>query len=569
MARFGRFRFNTQRWNSGTGSFMSEIEKKLDTKPRVKVEFVTIAGVATDISQYFDSGGVVERIKERAPDEIQAGDFDVVLINHDDYFSEYKASSLFYQTQYHGAKIRVWMGFELEDGSVDYVLQQVGYIDELVAHNDESKVTLRCRDLIRSILDQKLHPRPAAETPAPGASNVGDGSCSAVATKAFKTKDETWTLTCTTPGADGVAVFSVVGSVTGSKGNATSGTEFTTANGTGGIKFTLRGGTVNWSSGDVFTFATRRYPEWSLVNPGKIIWSILTGHNWDSGAAEDWDDLVLTMDSTLSDSNTDIDYNTFAEVIAQFSAVDALTGYAAYSEDAAELIQSILLNFLGSLYTGGDGRIRLQSFQPEFGGGARLYSDDKKIMSFGYRRAVPEIINQVTVHYKLTNLWEFSDEDPVFDGVFSVKDQTSIDAYEGTVYGSEHNLRWFSTTGGHAQDFANRLLVKYAEPPLVIEFETGSDGIIAQIGDRIQVTDEKWGFELLDCEISGLVKKFDEPPVRVRITARREGDLALFFGFLGSRIDEGDGLSPQADLYVDATASDRQFCYLTDAYRMF
>jgi hypothetical protein len=568
LAKFNTFRFNKKKFNQGSLSFFTEIEQRFDIKPVVKVEFVAVDGTATDISEYYESGGVVERIKERSPDEIQAGDFDVVLKNHDNKFSEYQSTSLFYGIQYHGAKIKIYIGFKLPDGSTPYKLQQVGYIDELLASNQDSVVTLRCRDLIRGLLDQALHNRPSSETPVPGASNVGDGGCSAVQTKPFKTVDESWTLTCTTPGGSGVAVFSVVGSVSGTLASATCATEYSTGTGAGGIKFTIGDGTVDWEVGDSFTFQTRKYPQWSGVNPCKIIWSVLTGKNWDTEATESWADFVFSMDATKSDANVDIDYDTFATVIAQFSAADALTGYAAYGESTTEFLQSILLSFLGSIYTGGDGRIRLQSFQPVFGGGARLYSDDKKIMRLGYNRVVSEILNSVSVKYKSRDVWQFSDEEVEYEGLYVAKDADSISRY-GTSYAFEASLKWYSNSGVHAQDFANRLIQKYKDPPLVVEFETGADGIISEIGDRTQVTDEKYGFSELNCEISRMTKKFDSQPITVAITARRDGDLDLRYGFLGSRIDEGDGLSPQASTFGAASDSDKLFCYLSSGYRMF
>ncbi len=570
MARFNTFQFNKKRYNQGGPSFFSVLDDQFDVKPVVKIEFMTIGGVATDITDHYISGGTVERIKERAPDEIQAGDFDVELKNHDDMFSEFVATSLIYGIQYHGARIRVWAGFELSDGSVELQLQQVGYIDELVAHDSDSNVTIRCRDLIRSLLDGNLHPRPTSEVPVVGGSNIGDGTCSDISTRAFKTKNESWTLTCTLGGDDAVATFSVVGSVSGSVGTATSGTEFSTGTGAGGIKFTIRAGTVDWVAGDVFTFDTKQYPEWSLVNPAKIIWSILTGYNWDTDTVEAWAGQVLGFDHTQSDANTELDYQTFVDVISQFASADYITGRVPYDTPAAEFIQGILVIFLGALYTGGDGRIRIQSFQPIFTYSPRNYADSKKIMRLGYNRSVNEIINTVVVEFKRTDSWEFSDQDVVLDGVFSSQDTDSVAAYGlFQLNGAAWEMPWYSGSGGHAEDFAERLIIKYADPPLVIDFETGADGIISQIGDRITVTDEKYNFTELNCEISRITKNLDAVPLTIGMTARRDGDLDLTYGFLGSRVDEGDGLSPQATTYGASSDTDKLFCYLTDNYRMF
>ena len=135
-----------------SAEYLAEMVKLQGTKPLIKVEHIAIDTTVTDISAYYDSGASLTKEKERAPDQIQAGDFDVVLFNHDDYFSEYKASSLFYSTQYHLSKIRLSAGFILPDGTSEYVVMAVGYIDQIIAHESESKVTLRCRDVMYFIL---------------------------------------------------------------------------------------------------------------------------------------------------------------------------------------------------------------------------------------------------------------------------------------------------------------------------------------------------------------------------------------------------------------------------------
>src|SRR3990167_6753107 len=132
-----------------SAAFQTEMARLQDSKPRTKVEYISPVSVTTDISAYYKSGAVFEQVKERAPDEIQAGDFDIILFNHDNYFSEYVATSLFYGGLYRRGKIKISQGFILPDGSEEYEVQAVGYIDQLVISNSESTVTLRCRDLIR------------------------------------------------------------------------------------------------------------------------------------------------------------------------------------------------------------------------------------------------------------------------------------------------------------------------------------------------------------------------------------------------------------------------------------
>jgi len=544
--------------------FLNEMARLRDSTPQIKVEHIAVDGTVTDISDYYESGGNFTREKERAPDEIQAGDFDITLINHDDYFSEYKAGSLFYGVQYHFSRIRISVGFMLPDGSTVLMDMCYGYIDELVAHSDESKVTLRCRDLMHRVIDENFHLRPSEETPTAGGTNVGNGTCSAINTKPFATVNESWTVTCTTPGADGVAKFSVVGTVSGSIGPATSGTEFSST--ARGLKFTITAGATPWALNDAFTFQTFRHPEWTQENPAKIIWSVLTGYNYDANTVEAWADSVLDLDSTQDDANTDIDYESFVNAIDRVSTF-TLTGFVDYNEGAQEFLENLLLLFLGSLYTAADGRITIRTWTPSFQSSVRVFADSEKMTDFGYSRTVNEIINHVRVTYKKTDSWEFSDEDVTYDGWYVAKDTGSI-----TKYGKlseEFTTRWYMSGGTHVEDFATRLLDRYAEPPLVIGFITGADGLLSEIGEKIYITDDKYGFTRVGAEISKITKNFDASPLNVEITARRDLSLDTLYGYLGSRIDEGDGYSPQASDWASATDQDKLFCYLGRGYKMY
>lgn len=546
-----------------SAAFLTEMDRQQDPIPRTKVEFISTADVTTDITAYYINGANFEQIKERAPDEIQAGNFDIVLSNHDDYFSEFIATSLFYNAQYHGARIKVSQGFTLPDGTSEYEVQAVGYIDQLTTDPFISHVTLRCRDIIRKLLDQKLHQRPTTEVVDAAAANIGNGVCSTIETKPFKTKNENWTLTCTLGGADGVATFSVVGSVSGAVGTATSGTQFSTLTGAGGVKFTITAGGTGWAVGDIFTFSTKQYPEWSGVNAGKIIWAVLTGYNWDADTQEVWHAQVLSFDHTKSTANTALDYTAFASVISDLDTIGSfsLTGYAEYDASVVDFLQSLILLFLGSLFTAPDGRLSMNTYIPHFSGIAiRNFADSKQIKSLSYTRTEDEVINYVSVHYKKTNVWEFSDESIIYNGNYVNLNQDSIDKYDFLSEG--FSSKWFSINGSHVQDFADKLVQKYADPPLNVEFSTGMDALLTKIGDPISVTDVKSGFSATFGEVAKITKNFDADPKDIAIRMRRDSDLNLTFCYLGSSANEGDGISPQALNYDSASATDLSFAYL-------
>ena len=98
-AKLNEFLLNSIRLNNGTDTpnyFSQFVDQLWDSKPVTKVEFIDVDGNATDISTWYLEGANFEQIKDRAVSEIQAGNFDIVLANQDDYFSEYVSTSLFY-----------------------------------------------------------------------------------------------------------------------------------------------------------------------------------------------------------------------------------------------------------------------------------------------------------------------------------------------------------------------------------------------------------------------------------------------------------------------------------------
>lgn len=544
-----------------SAAFLEEMEKKRNTRPITKIEHIDKSAVVTDISRYFMSGANLEAVKERAPDEIQSGSFDILLSNHDDKFSEYKLDSLFYDTDYHGNTIKIYQGFILPDGTTEYLLQGVGYIDQIITNATQSVVTIRCRDRLWRIMDEFLHVRPADEVPDPGA-NSGTGHMTSVDTKPFSVVNENWTLTCTLGGTDGVATFSVVGSVSGNIGTATSGTQFISY--TYGIKFTIHAGGTPWAVNDSFTFSTHKHPQWSGVNAGKIIWSILTGYNWDSNTIEDWAPFVFNFDRTQTASNVDLDYDSFVSAIDTIddAGVFDLYGFANYNTEAVEYLQELLTIILGSLFCGNDGRIQLKVYTPQPGDVTRLFKDSEKITTLSYNRSIDEVINSVAVKYIATPTWRFSDESMTLDGAYSTKDSASITKYKELA--QSYELNWYTPSGEHAQDFATRLITRYSKPPLNVQFDTGMDALETEIGDIISVTDEKYGLNAIVGEVAVIKKSFDLKPTKISLMIRRDAVLEQVFGYVGSSIDEGDSLSPQSDDFDTATPTDLDFAYVGD-----
>lgn len=543
-------------------AFLAEMVKPQGTTPRTKVEFIDKSNNATDITQHYLSGANFEQVRQRAVTEIQAGQFDIVLSNEDDTFSEYKAGTLLYNLDYHGARIRVSQGFLLPNGVLEYTPQATLYIDKLATDpNNISQIVFSCRDIIGFFMDKKLHPHPSKEIPVRDPGNVGNGVVSTIATLPFTTVNEDWTLTTTTPGADGVSQFSVVGSISGSIGPATGGSEFiSTAH---GVRFTIHGGTVNYSNGDKFTFSTKQHPQYSAVNAGKVLWSLLTGYSWDSNTQEAFSDLVLNFDHTQSDANKDIDYNAFATMIAIIDAVGvfAISGYIPYDTDVVTAIQNLIVMFLGTIYSGVDGRIRVSTYIPPFTPNFSTFSDTLKIMLLDYFRQIDEVINTVTVSYIASKNWAWSTGAQALDGSWVDQDAGSV-ANRG-IYPQAFTIPWYSASGGHVKDFTSKLITRFKDPPLEIDFTTGMDGLLVQMGDRLIINDVKAGFVSVIGEVTRTVKQFDDQPTSLVFRVRKDGSANTVFGVIGSTANEGDGISPQSDNYDTASTADRQFAYFS------
>jgi len=517
-----------------------------------------------DVSSYLKSGLCLGAERSRLPDEVAivvAGDMTLIFSNYDDKFTESDAGSIFYGTTYLGYNVDIDAGFHTDDGTTIYVDQAVLKIIDVSLNSDGSECHIVARDILHKVVDFIANMPAQSLVPVAGATNAGNGYMTEVQTKPFVTVNEDWTLTCTTPGGDGVGIFSVVGSVSGALANATSGTEFSDA-ATGGIKFTIYAGGVAWELADAFTFTTRQYPEWTATNPGKIIWALLTGYDYDADTQDDWHDATLELDSTQSSANTDIDYSSFQTAVYNLGTDFNLTGYINYNTNMAEALQDILLHFLGYMYADGDGKIYIRTYKPSFGPATvREFSDIKKITQLRYDRNLDNVVNSCTARYKKTATWAWSGDSETNDGRYTETNTTSIANYGERTY--TFDTHWLSQNDNAIQWAVNRVVNKYGTPIIDVEFETGADALQTYLGTIIKVTDTKTGLSNKTLEVYKVNKNFSTKPMNFGIACDDADTLSWNWAFLGSSADEGDGISPQAASYDDATASDKQFCYLS------
>ena len=135
-----------------------------------------------------------------------------------------------------------------------------------------------------------------AGTPSAGGSNTGNGTVYG-ASADISSVVETWTLTCTTGGAS--AVFSVVGSVTGAKADATVNTPYVN----GYCNFTIIGGSTNFVTSDSFTISISTITaNWSVLRSVAGSGSTVPEYIW-KGIGGGSDEIIVGIKGKTDTSN--------------------------------------------------------------------------------------------------------------------------------------------------------------------------------------------------------------------------------------------------------------------------
>lgn len=558
--KWGTKRWGTFRWGDAE-SLSAELTALLDRKdgliPHRRITWKLDAG-DQDLTNYFLNVSAVSQEKERAPDRVAAGDATLTFSNTSGVFTDTSTTSILYGINYHNRDIVIEIGLELSDGSVEYIKVATMKVRATNLSSDKSRFTIRVYDLVRRLLTETVNRKPESMMPVANAGNTGNGKCSDIDIMPFVNVSQNWTLTCTLGG--GSATFSVVGSVSGNIGTATIGTEFLNAT-SGGVKFTVRGGDVNFVIGDIFTFSTVKMMEFATTNPVKIIWSILTGYNWDTNIAEDWVARTPQLDHTLTAANVDLNYTAFATAVAN-STFD-IKGFVAWDKDLVAAIEEIILHFLGAVNVDAEGRLYIKIWRPDMSQ-TRVFADTKKNMSMSMLRDTQDMINWVSFKYRKSNTWPWSDadEENALDGLYVSKDAAS---YTNFKQWFTLNLKttWYNEAGDHVSFPAVRLIERYAAPPRRFSFKTGLDGLDTELGDIIGVSDSGLGYSVFPVEIMKKDGDYAAKPAAVSFEAEDTGTGGTKWCFLGSSADEGDGVSPQASDYNNATVGDKMFCYLS------
>ncbi len=478
-------------------------------------------------------------------------------------FTEDDTASFLNGVNYHNRDIGVELGIELAGGSVEYHRVATMRVSS-VGFDSKDEITIRVYDMVRRMLDEKVNCTPSTMVAVANAGNTGDGDVSEIDTKPFATVTENWTLTCTLGGADSTATFSVVGSVSGNVGTATSGTEFSNA-AVGGIKFTIQAGDADWVIGDKFTFSTAKTREWLSTNPIKILLSILTGYNYNTNVADPWLTRTPQLDRTQSSANTDINWPDFKKAVDDATdALFTLKGYVPWDYDLVDVLEEIVFHFLGAIFVDPLGRLTVKVFRPEMIVSPMDFADSKKNTKVSYVKDVKDVINNVSVRYRKLDVWPWSDENEsdTLDGVYVASNSASFTAL-GQWFGEEFESRWYNQDGSHVVYLATRVIDKYGLPPRLFTIETGIDGLEAEIGDIVTVTDTKFQIEGYEVEVMKKDAEYGEKPIKITLEAEDTGTRGIGWAFLGSSADEGDGLSPQAPTFDTATEMDKMFCYLS------
>lgn len=556
--KWGQGRWGTFRW-AGSNEFQRLLDQKTGVTVKRKLTLELDEG-DVDLTAYLKSASAVYQEKERSPDRLAAGDCTITLRNTNQAFCENVSTSLIYGKIYHNKNIVLQVGVDLSNGTTEYLTVATMKVRSLRVSTDGATATMRVYDQVRRLLTETVNRLPSTMVAAAGGSNVGNGKFSEVDVKPFVNVAQNWTVTCTLGGDDGVATFSVVGSVSGNIGTATSGTEFRNAT-TGGIQFTVSAGDVDWVIGDVFTFTTVKMMEFDTVNPVKIMWSILTGTNFDTGSAEAWQDRTPQLNSTRNSTNPDLNYDAFS---AAADIVDMpLKGFIPWDYDLTRALEELVMHFLGSLNVDQAGRLYVKAYRPELTT-VRVFADTKKNSALAVVRDTQDMVNWVNVKYRATDAWPWSNEneDETLDGVYVSKSQDSYDDY-GQWFTLNLKSRWYNASADHVTYCATRLVEKYRVPPRKFEWRTGLDGIQEEVGSVVAVTDSVQNFEDYPVEVIRKEGDYTAKPVKVFFEGEDTGTVGTDWAFLGSTADEGDGESPQASSFLTATDADKRFCYLS------
>ena len=298
------------------------------------------------------------------------------------------------------------------------------------------------------------------------------------------------------------------------------------------------------------------------MNPAEIIWNLLTGYVYSTDVQSDWSGRVLDLDSTQSTDNTDINYTSFVDAIADID--NNLTGYVDYDKNAAQVIEQIIIHFLGAIYTDNQGKVSISSYKPSFGAVLlREFSDEKKVFTMDSERDTAKVINQVTVKCKLSASWAWSNAEEVLDDIYVASNSTSVSDYGIKNPFTWEDNYWYSANRAAQEWFADRLVDKFGDPPLEINFETGLDAIRHNLADRIKFTDSRTSYSNKLQEINKIEKDFESNYKTIKLYSQDIGTDGVKWCFLGSSVDENDGISPQNADFDSASLTDKQFCYLS------
>lgn len=177
-----------------------------------------------------------------------------------DYLSiaqEFKIVPTSDDTTYAGRHFRFWKGTFIGEATAEYGPdKKLVFKSKMKFYPDTTKVA---GEWLGEFGDPAAGSLVAASAGgAVAGSNVGNGTVSGIGVNDTFTKTETWTMVCIHAVTNG-GVFSVSGSVTGNRGNATVGTSYSSNNiapANSEITFTINDGTTDFSIGDSFTIAT-------------------------------------------------------------------------------------------------------------------------------------------------------------------------------------------------------------------------------------------------------------------------------------------------------------------------
>lgn len=216
--------------------------------------------------------------------------------------------------------------------------------------------------------------------------------------------------------------------------------------------------------------------------------------------------------------------------------------------DGIALIEDRILNVIGGwIVVNERGLLTIDVIRPKFG--QKEDYDLSDSVNIIHRKGQVRLAD-------LTNIFAFRYRDLKGNTqTYTYTDQASVTKYRRERTKSISAEAMVCNLDGY-RSIALRQAIQLSNPIIEGEYDVKLDLIACQIGDIVRIDAEQYWM------IIGMKKELDKDNITINIIDVSSIFSVKNWAFLGSEVDEGDGLSPQPDNYSSATEGQKAFCYL-------